>query len=601
VKHSGRRRRMAAVTIVAALAGAVSASTTVFAGAGSGGDESGASLQAWGHGISGQLGDGELGEKGLPVAVQGLLCVKSVALSELDSFAVLANGHVDAWGEDSGTPTGELGDDGAHEPHSEVPLEVAGITEAKQIAADTPDVYVLLDSGTITGWGDDRDGEYGLGTTSIPEANLPETELGGFTGGVEAVAAANATALALLSNGKVFAWGMNNGGQLGNGTQEGPAEATPAEVKNSAGTGKLEHIKAIGIGATFADALTEGGEVVAWGAHNSSFGLGAGLSHSESALPVTVEDPAGMEPLKEVTAISVGADHVLALLKSGKVVAWGADALGQLGNGEESTAAVNNDRPVEVKGLTGVVAIAATEDSSYALLSNGTVWAWGNNTQEQLGVGSTAHSIDEPVQISALGSETSSLGAGSGAQTEMALGPVTSNCGSTSTTTTSTASSTTSTATSTSVTQTTTTAPVTTSTTSVISTATGNPNEPVGKGGFFHPGTFAGNGAASGGVLATALGLPPAKACFSHRSFAIHVHQPAGYPKILSAEVLLGHKREGTVRGKRISSQVDLRGVPAGTFTILIRAHLANGQTITGTRTYHTCAKHRLKGHHHKL
>jgi hypothetical protein len=102
-------------------------------------------------------------------------------------------------------------------------------------------------------------------------------------------------------------------------------------------------------------------------------------------------------------------------------------------------------------------------------------------------------------------------------------------------------------------------------------------------------------------VLASALGLPPAKACLSHRSFAIHVHQPAGYPKILSAEVLLGRKREGIVQGKRITSQVNLRGLPAGTFTIVIRAHLQGGRTLTGTRTYHTCAKHRLKGHHHRL
>jgi alpha-tubulin suppressor-like RCC1 family protein len=601
VRLAGRGRRIAVISITVALMAAIGASTTVFAGAdggtpaGAGGGESGSGLMAWGFGLSGQLGDGVLEDKSSPVAVQKVTCAVSATVGYQDSYAVLANGHVDAWGEDSAAPGGELGDGGAYYPDSDTPVEVPDVTTAIQVAASIPDVFVVLANGTIDGWGDNRDGPFGTGE-STAGSTTPVSGIGKFSGGVSAVATEREAVLALLTNGEVESWGFDENDQLGDGSAQEDT-LSPVHVKGIGGSGNLTNVKAIGIGASFGEALTDSGEMVAWGAVSASSGLGAGTAHTSSNVPVTVENVAGTGPLKEVEAIAGGGDHVLALLKDGKVVAWGSDELGQLGNGEHGPPTTY--LPVAVKGLTEVVAITATEDSSYALRKNGTVWAWGNNTEGQLGVGSAEPYIDEPVEVSALGDTTSALASGPGAENEIALGPVSQDCNAGESAPSSSTS--TSTATSTSSTQTATAIPVTTSTTSSItSTGSGNPNEPNGSGNS-SAGNLGRNTAASGGVLATALGLPPAKACFSHRSFAIHVHQPAGYPKILSAEVFLGHKREGTVKGKRIASEVDLRGLPAGTFTILIVAHLQGGQTITGTRTYHTCAKHRLKGHHHRL
>ena len=95
--------------------------------------------------------------------------------------------------------------------------------------------------------------------------------------------------------------------------------------------------------------------------------------------------------------------------------------------------------------------------------------------------------------------------------------------------------------------------------------------------------------------LATAFGLPSAKACYSKRAFKIHIQQPPGYPKVVSAEVFLGHKRERSLNKKGLTDQVILSGLPYGTFTIKIVARTVKGTTLTGTRTYHTCRAKPLK------
>jgi alpha-tubulin suppressor-like RCC1 family protein len=129
--------------------------------------------------------------------------------------------------------------------------------------------------------------------------------------------------------------------------------------------------------------------VVGWGL-NSSGQLGNG-SLTQSDVPVPANG------LNFVTAVAAGQRHSLALLSSATVMAWGNGASGELGDGVYGS----SDVPVEVEGLTQVTAIAAGANQSLALLSNGTVMAWGGNESGQLGDGNTAES-DVPVAVKGL-------------------------------------------------------------------------------------------------------------------------------------------------------------------------------------------------------
>jgi hypothetical protein len=113
---------------------------------------------------------------------------------------------------------------------------------------------------------------------------------------------------------------------------------------------------------------------MAWG-DNGAGQLGNGTFGNFSDVPVLVKGSRG------AIAVAAGGEHSLALLSNGTVAAWGQNTDGQLGNGTIT----GSDVPVAVQGLTGVTAIAAGSDHSVALLSNGTVDAWGSNSFNQLG------------------------------------------------------------------------------------------------------------------------------------------------------------------------------------------------------------------------
>src|SRR5580658_2637833 len=254
------------------------------------------------------------------------------------------------------------------------PLLALALGAPATLAADTTPSETPT---SIAAWGDDSRGE--LGDGNFTQADTP-AGVGGVSG-VRAVAAGDGFDLALLSNGTVLAWGENQYGQLGNGSA-GTQVATPAPVKG------LSDVTAVSAGGGHALALLADGRVMAWG-YNAFGQLGDGTT-SDSSTPVEVEK------LRAVKAIAAGATHSLALLSSGKLMAWGNDELGQLGNGKlEEDSSV----PSPVKGLKGVTAISAGYAGSLALLKNGNATRIGDDFTKPEGIASKATAISQGIDL----------------------------------------------------------------------------------------------------------------------------------------------------------------------------------------------------------
>jgi alpha-tubulin suppressor-like RCC1 family protein/sugar lactone lactonase YvrE len=208
-------------------------------------------------------------------------------------------------------------------------------------------------------------------------------------------------AMSSAASSGVSAWGENELGELGDGSEV--ESGWPVAVSGLSGA------TAVAGGQHHSLALLEGGTVMAWGG-NARGELGDGTSTGPetcsrfqtpcSKLPIAVSSLSG------VTAIAAGSRHSLALMSNGTVMAWGDNERGQLGDGKSGAEQEYNDVPVGVSGLSGVTAIAAGGGHSVALLSNGTVDAWGSNVGGELGDGKSfveQEYSDVPVPVCAPG------------------------------------------------------------------------------------------------------------------------------------------------------------------------------------------------------
>ena len=299
-------------------------------------------VRAWGDNAAGQLGDGTREARPLPVRVSGLARIVAVAASARHSLALDAEGAVWAWG---GNDAGQLGD-GTTEDRLQ-PVRVSGLPAARAIAAGGARSAVLDGEGRVWIWGEPLDlggSTVGPEPTDIGLSRITSLDLG------------DGHLLATDEDGFTWTWGLGGDGQLGDGRKE--SAAVPVHV------------------------LTE-----YWcGGGEGAFDRGA-ASLDDCGPPLTgAVEPAG------------GAAHSLARRTSGDVWAWGANTLGQLGDGTESPSAVARVVP----GLPPVVRVTAGASHNLAITAEGEVWAWGGNAQGQIGDGTTENRRT-PVRIADAG------------------------------------------------------------------------------------------------------------------------------------------------------------------------------------------------------
>lgn len=254
------------------------------------------------------------------------------------------------------------------------------------LASGSSHILALKEDGSVWGWGYNTNGVLGLGKIDgahPSKITTPMQVINSNLSNAVAIASRDWHSLGLQADGSVWAWGINNGGQLGIGTLD--PYTTPMRVQN------ISDITAIAAGRWHSLALKDDGTVYVWG-ENEDSQLGDGTT-IDRYTPVQVPGLSG------ITALAAGERHSVALKADGTVWAWGNNNTGAVGDGTNT----GRQTPTQVLGLSDVIAIAAGYYHTLALKSDGTVWSWGFNFYGQLGDGSnTIRYI--PVQVQGLSS-----------------------------------------------------------------------------------------------------------------------------------------------------------------------------------------------------
>jgi alpha-tubulin suppressor-like RCC1 family protein len=335
---------------------------------------------AWGNNESGELGvsPGGVGAlSALPVRVQKLSGVMQLAGGYDHSLALRSDGTVWAWGTNWAGQLGNGTADGAAAwngpslvPHPD-PEQIGNLNGVVQVAAGWSWSMALRFDGTVWTWGLNDYGQLGNGSTNDSPSPIQVPGVSSIT----QVSAGNGHALALTSDGKVLSWGTSAGGILGTGSLMAVANP-PTQIQG------LDHVTQV-VAVQFGSwALTSDGRVWGWGLNNVGQ-LGPGSTVAESFYPVQI---AG---LSDVVQIASALNNPMALKSDGTVWTWG-----------EFSVSGSTPHPVavQVPGLDGVTQLALGSQFAFglALRSDGTVWAWGTNDNGQLGNGVPSSATPQP-------------------------------------------------------------------------------------------------------------------------------------------------------------------------------------------------------------
>lgn len=318
--------------------------------------------------------------------------------------ALLNNQTISCWGSDSSGQIGngvQAGDPQPYQTPQNTPLPMG--RTGKAIATGGVNSCVLLDNNTESCWGLDTSGQVGDGPTnnnlSGPTAIVatPETVVS---------AAVNLDyACSLFASGSVRCWGSDDDGQLGNGGADVGVDGADVDTASNAPVLAFpagRTASAVTTGRSHACALLDTAQISCWGS-NSDGEVGNGAPSSAVTAPsAALALPAG----RTAEAVSAGGAHTCALLDNGDVSCWGNDSDGQLGNVASGDVV---QPPARISLPTAAVAVATGLAHSCAVLTDDRLYCWGDNSSGQVGNGSSADA-PTPVQVTIGGVQAVALG-----------------------------------------------------------------------------------------------------------------------------------------------------------------------------------------------
>ena len=338
-------------------------------------------LWAWGLNSSGQLGDGTTTDKWQNLNQSSSLTNwDKIATGGIHCIAIKTDGTLWAWGNPS---FGRLGLGNINNLVI-TPTQIGVDNDWVAVAAGDASSFAIKSNGTLWAWGVNENGQ--LGDGSFVNKNIP-TQIGTATDWAQ-VASGGGHTLALKTNGNLWAWGNDTSGQLGINGQNNTT-STPIQVPNA-------QFNQIACGFISSYGIKSDGTLWAWGS-NTYGNLGIGNTTLQQT-PVQV----GTDT--DWIKVSSGLTHVLAIKSDSTLWAWGRNHRGQIGN--NSLDFVSS--PVQINSGTQYTTVIADcniggNNSNYsfsmAIKTDGNLQSWGDNERGQLGIGSRFNFRQTPQDV----------------------------------------------------------------------------------------------------------------------------------------------------------------------------------------------------------
>ena len=326
---------------------------------------------SWGYNGSGELGDGTQINRNSPVPLAnqaGMAKIIQIDAGRNFSFALDENGALWAWGYNGNR---QISKDATYQYLA--PFKIEMPVPVERFACGGDHVIVMDRTGALWSWGSNGSGQLGLGHTN-PVVGIAQITKPLGMGNITSLAASAESSHAVDAAGKIWSWGYNGYGQLGDGSSMNRSSPVAVDV-----TTGIPAVRSVTAGGYHTMAAAVDGSIWAWG-YNGYGQLGNG-SYSSNNKPVKL-----VAGLTLASALGTGSYHSLAVAPSGEVWSWGYNGNGQLGI--NSTTSVNS--PVQttaVASWSSILQVSAGYSHSVAMKSDGSLWTWGYNNYGQLGFG----------------------------------------------------------------------------------------------------------------------------------------------------------------------------------------------------------------------
>ncbi|WP_331669495.1 InlB B-repeat-containing protein [Bombiscardovia apis] len=317
-----------------------------------------------------------------------------IEMGHYHGLALGVDGGIYSWGMNS---DGALGNGDTADQWKPVRVKTPTGVRFTQISTDRKFSLALADNGQVYSWGYNEVGQLGNGDTSGATNPLPAPiSRGEIPADVKIIqiSAGENHSIALGSNHKMYAWGVNFYGQLGNDPPVLTQEFSPVEVHLGAIPATVE-ITQVSAGNGYSLAIGSDHRTYAWGV-NGAGQLGNGTiapngnwtgPYQTTPQPIHQGDiPAGVY----LTEVSAGDGFILAIGSDHLAYSWGWNIDGQLGNGDNNPSGrVNQALPGRVVGLGPVLQVSAGYGLGLAIGTDHKAYSWGDGRQGQLGRSST--------------------------------------------------------------------------------------------------------------------------------------------------------------------------------------------------------------------